>query len=805
MNAFLQDLRFTLRSLRRRRLFAAVAIATMALGIGATTAIYSIVDGVLLRPLPFRDAGRLVQIRLIFYNWKGNPVFGTLWDRVTVGMDEYEKLREKGASYSALGVWSGGGVTLSDPSSGREELRGVRVSASLLGVLGEHVVRGRDFNPGEDQVGGPHLALISYEYWQRKYGGRDDAIGSFLKTEDGGDLEIIGVLPRGLALEQRGSTVDLWTLAGQDPGDRGHGNRSYSMVGRLKPRVTLAQAGVEAAQVLSTKNDETRIGARVQDWHVEQTRDVRAALFLLLGAVGLLLLIACVNVAMLLLGEAAARGQEMATRVALGAGRRRLLRQLLTESVTLAAIGTAGGTLLAWGTVRVLVASAPPQIPGMTGVHMDGRVLAFATIAAVATGVLFGLAPALSLSRLSAGTIIRSDARQIVAGRGAFQRVLVAVELAFSFLLLVGAALFSRSLDRLTSVNAGFRPDSLLVVSLDLPPDIDRDTTRTREFFRTLAVRVAAIPRVAAVTEGSTSPFMGGSSSSPNEIEGHPLPPGTLGADAQQRVVVAGYFQTMGIPVIAGRALGPQDQAGSEPVVVISQAMAARDFPGENPVGKHLKNQGTWRTVVGVVGDVKYRNLESADEAMTYVPNTQHANSSLQLLVRTRVPTATLAAPVKSAILEIAPSAIVRRTEVMSELVKKSVASERFRTMLISLFGILAALIASVGLYGVTARAVGHRRREVAIRVALGASGRSVVALIVRATLSGVLAGIAAGIVGGALAARWAAPLLYGIDARDPVTYGAIAAFLIAISLAASWFPARRAAGVQPATVLRGD
>ncbi|HEY2848308.1 MAG TPA: FtsX-like permease family protein, partial [Gemmatimonadaceae bacterium] len=369
----------------------------------------------------------------------------------------------------------------------------------------------------------------------------------------------------------------------------------------------------------------------------------------------------------------------------------------------------------------------------------------------------------------------------------------------------VGAALFSRSLDRLTAVNPGFRADSLLAVSIGLPPNIANDSTRTREFFRTLTARVAAIPGVAAVTAGSTSPFMGGSSSSGNEIEGHPLPPGKRGNDAQHRVVMAGYFLTMGIPLIMGRALGPEDQTGSDPVVVINQAMAARDFPGENPLGKHVKHQGVWRTVVGIVGDVKYRDLESEDEATIYTPDTQRSNSGLQLLVRTRVPTATLVAPVKAAILEVSPSAIVRRADVMSELVKKSFASERFRTMLVSLFGVLAAIIASVGLYGVTARGVSQRRREVAIRMALGASRGSVVGLIVQATLGGVLAGIAIGIVSGALAARWAAPLLFGVNARDPVTYGGIALLLTAISLAASWLPARKAAGVQPAAILRGD
>jgi predicted permease len=805
MTSFLQDLRFTLRSLRRRPMFAAVAVITMALGIGATTAIYSIVDGVLLRPLPFRDSGKLVQIRDVFYNWKGNPVFGTMWDRVTVGMDEYETIRDKSTLYSAVGAWSGASMTLAPPGGEREALSGMRVSASMLGVLGERVVRGRDFTHGEDVVGGPKLVLIGYEFWQKHFGGTDDAIGKFLPGEDA-SYEIVGVLPKGLAIEQRSGPADFWTLAGQSEEDRGHGNRSYNAVGRLKARVSIERATAEANQLIAQKTTSNGpLGARVVDWHVEQTRDVRAPLFVLLGAVALLLVIACVNVAMLLLGEAASRGQEMAARVALGAGRSRLVRQLLTESMVLAALGTAVGTAMAWALTRGLVAVAPPQIPGMSGVHVDVRVLAFAAAAAIVTGALFGLAPALSLSRLSSAAVLRADARQIVAGRGTFQRSLIAIELALSFLLLIGAGLFSRSLERLSTVSPGFRADSMLVVSFALPPGVGRDSSRTRELYRTVAERIAAVPGVAAVTASSTAPFSGGSSSSPNEIEGRPLAPGEHGPDAQHRVVMPGFFQTMGIPIAAGRAIGDEDRVGSDPVVVVSEALAKRDFPAGNAIGKHIKHQNVWRLIVGIAGDVKFRGLSLDDEATVYVPYTQRANVSMQLLVRTKVPTATMTAPVKAAILAAAPGAMVRRTDVMSELVKKSFASERFRTLLVSLFGVLAALLASVGLYGVTARAVGTRRREVAIRVALGASTRSVVTLIVRATLGGVTIGIAAGLVVALLAARFAAPLLYGIDPRDPVTYAGIVVLLAGISLAASWVPARRAARVQPASVLRGE
>lgn len=809
MNSFLQDLRFTVRSLRRRPVFAAVAIITMALGIGATTSIYSIVDGVLLRPLPFRDSGRLVQIREIFYDWRGNPVFGSNWDRIPLGMDEFETLRDKGTVFSSIGAWANTSFTLAPAGGAREELRAVRVTASMLGVLGERVVRGRDFNRGEDVLGGPRLALIGYDAWHRRFGGRDDVVGTFLSADRGSDnlesYEIVGVVPKGLTLEQRSAPADIWILAGQDSSDRGHENRGLSTVARLKPGVTIQRAEAEVNQLIARRVEQGRMGARLADWHVEQTRDVRTPLFVLLGAVGLLLVIACVNVAMLLLGEAAARGQEIAARVALGAGRARLVRQLLTESLVLAGIGSAVGTLVAWGATKGLVALAPPQVPGIGGVHIDLRVLAFATAIAVTTGVLFGLAPALSLSRLSAGSVLRADARQIVAGHGRFQRSLVAIELALSFLLLVGAALFSKSLEKLSAVNPGFRADSLLVVNFALPAGVSGDSTRARALYLALAERVGKIPGVAGVTAQSVPPFSGGSSSSPNEIEGHPLEPGQRGPEAQHRVVMPGYFQTMGIPLLAGRALGDEDQVNSDPVVVVSESMAKRDWPGEIALGRHVRHQGVWRTVVGIVGDIKYRELASDDEATLYAPYTQRAQSSLALMVRTRVPPGTETAPVRAAILEMAPGAIIRRVDVMSDLVRRSFASERFRTLLVSLFGLLAALLASVGLYGVTARAVGQRRREVAIRVALGASAQSVVALIVRSTLGGVAIGIATGMVVAIAAARWAAPLLYGVGARDPATYGAIALLLIAISGAASWIPARRAARVQPAIVLRGE
>jgi predicted permease len=804
MRSLVQDLQFALRTLSRRRTFALVAITTIALGIGATTSIYSIVDGVLLRPLPWREPQRLVQVQQIFYKWKGDRVLDRMWDRIPLGVDEFELLRDRNTVFDGVGIWSDRGVTLTGTGA-PEQLSATLASASLLGVLGERVIRGRGFSPGEDDFGGPNVALVSFEAWQRRFGGRDDAIGKFVRL-DSLSYEIVGVLPSGLRIEQGATSTDFWTPTGHEASDRGQQNRGFRAVARLKQGVTIERAEANASALLSGTSQAGPKGVRLADWHVEQTRDSRTPLFLLLGAVGLLLLIACVNVATLLLGESATRAREMAVRVSLGAGRLRLVRQLLTESVTLAVVGAAFGTLLAWWGTRAAIALAPTNIPGLGDVRVDLRVLVFSSCVALVTGLLFGLAPALSLSRLAPASLMRSGTGQSIAGRGRLQRVLVATELALSFVLLVGSGLLSRSLAKLTAVDPGFRTENLLLVRFSLPSVSYPDSLAVRQFYARATERLSSVPGVAAVTASSSAPFTGNHSSSSVDIEGHPLAPGEKGRDTEQRTILSNFFQTMEIPLVAGRSFTDDDRSGAELVVVVNETMARRDWPNELAVGKHVKYQGAWRTVVGVAADIRYGKLSAKPDPTIFTPFLQRAvRGGLPFLVRTRVPSAVVARSVRAALLEGDPNLQISTIDEMVTLVRRSFAEERFRTTLVSLFGALAAVLAAIGMYGVTSRAVARRTREVGIRVALGATGGSVIRLMVGSTLAGVAIGVAVGLLTTLAAANWAAPLLYGISARDPVTYVAILAFLALVSVVATWLPARRASRVQPAVVLRGE
>lgn len=801
MRSFLQDLQFAVRTLRRRRTFAAVAIATIALGVGATTSMYSVVDGVLLKPLPFREPDRLVRVRQVFFDWKDNPVLSFMWDRIPVGMDEYENLRDHSTVFQSVGLWGVRSPLLTGRGA-PERVWVTLASATLLNVVDVRPVRGRGINAGEDVLGGPKVALLGFDEWMTRFGGSEDVLKQSVVLDDV-PYQIVGVLPKGFKLNQRDLPIRYWVPIGQEEQDRGHGNRSYDMLARLKPGVTMARAELEARAILEEIAPQGRKGARLADWQVEQTREVRKPLFVLLGAVALLMVIACVNVATLLLGEASAREQEMAARVALGAGRARLVRQLLTESIALSAVGSATGTLLAWWGTRAMMAIAPERVTEIGGAHLDLRVLAFSAALAIATGVVFGLAPALTLSRNAPASLVRSGSGQSAAGRGRLQRAFIAVQLALSLVLLLGASLLGQSLLRLTSVDPGFRDDHLLAVRIPTPKAVRADSLLFRPFQSRVMERLAALPGVVGVAATSTVPF-DGSSSTFVEIEGHSTPAGSRGPEVQQRTVSPNYFSLMGIPLVAGRAFGPDDRTGGDPVVVVSEAMARRDWPREQAVGKRVKYKGAWRTVIGVVHDIKFRTLAASDQPTLYTPTTQFTSGGSYLL-RTTVPPASVAGAVRAAILALDPMIAGGNIEPVEGLVQGSFADERFRTILVTIFGLLALVLAAVGMYGVAARAVARRTREVGIRVALGASAPAVVWLIVRSSLGGVGIGAAAGLVLAFAGAQWADDCLFQVGARDPATYAGVIAFLAAVAVVASWLPARRAASVHPAVVLRGE
>jgi predicted permease len=773
-------------------------MVTIALGIAATTSIYGIVDGVLLRPLPFRDPGRLVQVRQIFTKWKGNPVLNYVWDKIPLGVDEFERLRDRNTVFSSVGIWS----SRSRFITGRGKADRARVtlaSSTLLEVLNVRPIRGRGIDPGEDVVGGPKVAVVGYDEWQRRFGGTDSVLGQSVVLGET-PYRIVGVLPRTFRIELQDAPMDYIVPVGQDSTDRGHENRSYRAVARLKPGVTVARAELETKQILDDPHtNQGNKTARLADWHVEQTRDTRTPLFILLAAVALLMVIACVNVATLMLGEATAREHEMAARVALGAGRMRIIRQLLTESLLLSVTGSAVGALLAiWGT-KMLIAIAPPRIPGLHDVHVDQRVLGFAAVVSVVTGVVFGLAPAMALSGLAPASLMRGGGGQSVAGRGRLQFLFVAVQFGLSVVLLVGAGLLSRSLLRMTEVDPGFRADHLIVARISTPGSMP-----FRDLYRETAARLAALPGVTAVSSASAVPFDGGNSSTSITLPGQVLASGQHGPEVQERTVFPGYFEFMSIPIIAGRSFNAGDRAESEPVVIISAATARRDFPNGHAEGARVQFQGVTRTIVGVARDVKFRGLSLDPEPTLYAPFEQRTSTG-PFLIRTTLPPKSVMASVRAAITEVDSRATVTQIDAMDDLVRQSFAEERFRTTLVSLFGVLAALLAAIGMYGVASRAVARRTREVGIRVALGAQYSNVIALIVRSTLGGVTAGVITGVVIALIGARWAQTLLFEVSARDPVIYGVIVVFLGAVALLASWVPARRAARVHPAMVLRGD
>jgi putative ABC transport system permease protein len=800
----LQDVRFALRTFARKRAFATIAIATLALGIGAATSIYSVVDGILFRPLPYRDAGRLIAVWQTYPQWLKEPILRRSWDRIPLSIPEFWDWRATQTSFSSVAIWSGGAMMLGDGDS-REQVRQTLASASLLDVLGVRPALGRFFLPGEDVVGGAPVTVLSYENWQSRYAGDPGVLGRAVHFDEG-TYTVIGVLPKGLSLTHGDPAAPFWIPVGQDSANaRQRGNHSFPALGRLKPGVTLAAATAETERILRGDRKPEDLGVRLQDWQSDLTRDVRKPLLILFTAVGLLLLVSCVNVATLLLGEATAREQEMAARMAMGAGRTRILTQLLTESVVLAGVAAVVGATLAWGGTHLLVALAPPRIPGLLDVRVDLRVLAFALAASVATGIVFGLAPALTLARSGPAMILRGVSGQSVRGRGSLQRTLVAVELALSVILLVGAGLLSRSLAKLTSVDPGFRTANLLALRVSLPRAKARDTLFTGQFFRAALERLGAVPGVVAVTASTTHPFGGGSSSSSFLKEGETEDPNARKHEAQQRTTLPNFFQTMGIPVLAGRTYTDADQSGAPLVVVVNETMARRDWPNESALGRRVRFQGEWREIIGVVGDIKFGKLSGDYEATIFAPHAQRPTAGLTLLVRTRDERLTPLEAFRTAIHDIEPSAVVLGADRMSDLVKRSFADERYRTVLISLFGLIAAVLAAGGMYGVTSRAVSRRMREMGIRIALGANARSVTGLVVRHTLAGVVIGAAIGVAAALAAAQYLAPFLYGIKATDGSTYIAILVFLVVVSILASWLPARRAASVQPASVLRSE
>jgi predicted permease len=810
MDTLLQDLRFALRSLRRTPTFAASAVATLALGIGAVTTIYSVVHAVLLRPLPYE---RPSDLAIIWGTIRRDSV-----ERRTVSYPDFEDWRRDARAFDAVAAFSESMFTL-DGRDGAERIEGEWVSASYFGALGVRPVLGRGFTPAEDAAGaGARVAVLSHELWQARFAGSPSAVGATLRIE-GEPTTVIGVMPAGF--RGLGDDAQLWVPFANPPGGTGtpsiledRGSRWHNVIARLRPGATLtgAQAELDAiSRRLATQYPESNEnrGAEVVALEEELVGGLRRGLMVLLGAVGLVLLMACANTANLLLVRAAAREREMAIRAALGASRARTARQLLVESLVLALIGGAVGALLSLWAVAILARLNPVDLPSFVRLEVSGAALGATSVVVLIVAAAFGVVAIAFASEGRVAESLKAGARAVGAGRaaGRLRGVLVAAELALAVVLLAGAGLMLRTLAGLRRFDPGFSAEQLVSFRLDLSR-AQYDAPRAVAFGANLAEQVRGLPGVRAVSLSDDVPLDGRSSATLLRIEGKEVVSQGSGIRIYRHRVAPGYFAAMGATLVRGREFTTADDRGRSRVAVISERMARRFWPNEDPVGGRLRlNDTTYAEIVGVVADVKHRALLEAATADpdVYYPILQVPTTTFSLVVRAAGDPAALVAAVRREVTAADRNVPVYDVATMRERVRRETAPARFHTSLLGAFAGLALLLAAVGVYGVMAYAVAQRTREVGIRMALGANAGDVVRLIVGAGARLAAVGLAVGVVAAVMTVRVMAGLLYGVEPTDPATLGAAAAVLAGAALLACWLPARRAGRVEPTVALRAE
>jgi putative ABC transport system permease protein len=817
MSELSSDLRYAFRLIRKTPGFSAVAILTLALGIGANTAIFSVVDAVLLRPLPFADGDRLV---MLFHSYPKMDL-----DLASVSPPGFVDYRDHTRSFAGMAAHTG--YRTPAALTGQGEPRRLRIEAASAGfftTLGVTPALGRGFLPEDEQPGRGEVAVLSQGLWQQLFGS-DPGVLDRPITLDGRAYTIVGVAPEGFRYPNE---TDLWIPLGFKPEqlvDEERGREYLTVVARLAPGVSLPTARSEMAGVSRGIRDRARSRTTFldsADWHVrvEPLRDslvgdVRPALLVLLAAVGAVLLIACVNVANLLLARAAVRAREMALRTALGAGRGRMIRQLLVESVLLALLGGGLGVLLAaWG-IQALVAARPTQIPSDLPITLDLRVLAFTCLLSLLTGLLFGLLPALRTSRPNLQRELQHGGRGDAGGRGRLRGVLVVAEVALALVLLVGAGLLLQSFAHRLRVDTGFTTRGLLTFQLSLPAAEYADDARVAGFYRALGERLAALPGVQAVGAVSTLPLSGGMSTASYRFENQPLQPGDSGPHGAPRIVTPDYFRTLGIPLRKGRLLTPQDGADAVPVAVIDEAVARRYFPGRNPLGERLSfgfedggdggDTPHWRTIVGVVGHVQEQTPGEEGKSQVYLPHAQRSERDLWVALAAGNDPLSLAGPVRETVRSLDPKIPVDELRTMEERLSRAVAQPRLSALLLGLFAALAATLAAIGLYGVMAYAVAQRQREIGVRLALGARPGQVLRMVVGQGAGLTALGLLLGLAGALALSHLVTGLLFEIEPTDPATLFGVTLLLAGAALLASYLPARRAAKLDPQVALRGE
>ncbi len=798
-----QDLRYTLRTLRKTPGFAIFTVLTLALGIGANTAIFSAINAVLLRPLPYKSPSRLVTI------WADHHLRGGPVDEWTNPADFFDW---RGQSHTfedmaALGGWAPTLIGTGEP----ELLRGVKVSYSMFSVLGITPVLGRNFTAEDDRPDSAHVAILSDDLWRRQFNTDNKVLGKTINL-DGVGYTVIGVMPAGFAFPIIPNR-EIWTTL-QVP-SRGRGNAVMRVIGRLKEGTPLAQSQTEmsaiAGRLAQSYPDTNRnIGISLVPLQEQIGGATRKPLWVLLGAVGLVLLIACANVANLLLARAASRQKEISVRVGLGARRSRLVRQLLTESCLLALLGGAIGLLLAfWGTT-FLARALPATISSVESVKIDLTVLVFALGLSILTGLGFGLAPALQATRANVAESLKENARSTSGGTGGRQlrNVLVIADVMLALALSVSAGLLMKSFLKLTSVDLGFRQDHLLEVTVRLPRQSYSDKTKISSFYAQLSERLAGLPGVAGVSAASDPPLNGvGGSDTDFFIEGKPLPQPDKRPVAWYSSVMPNFHQTMGVALLRGRSFNGHDTADSRPVVLINQAMAHRYWNDENPVGQRISTSDPanpkWKEIVGVVGNVKYFTLDAEQPPMMYMPLDQAPNPGMTIALRTTGSPLDMAAAVRNAVWSLDKNLAVPAFTTMDQLVENASDQPRLLSSLISSFAIMALLLVAIGLYGVMAYNVTERTHEMGIRMALGATRGSILGMILKQGLKLSALGIVAGLLISVAVTRVLGTFLFHVGSTDPTTFAGVAMLLVAVAFAASYIPARRAMRVDPMVALR--
>jgi putative ABC transport system permease protein len=801
----LQDVRYGLRMLVRNPGFTAVAVLTLALGIGANTAIFSVVNAVLLKPLPYADSDRLTTI------WVTEPSApGGLFPDTGPDFRDWQAQNQAFEGMSAITI---AGATLTGAGEPLQ-LRGLSVSPNTFQLLGVQPQLGRNFSPDEGPTGHNHVVILSYGLWQSAFGGQKSIVGSKV-TMDGEAYDVVGVMPRDLKFPSVwGRNPQFWTPITMDAPkwktDRG--NHWFWVLARMKQGVTLSQAAAEMVTIssrLAQQYPQTNTGviARVKSLHEQLTGNVSEILWVLFATVGFLLLIACVNVANLLLTKSVGRQREVAIRLAVGAGARRLVRQLLTESVVLFFLGGVAGLGVGLAALRLLLHAAPiGYIPEVISVHLDSRVFAFTFLIAFLTGTLAGLIPALHATRVSFSEMLKESGSAVAVSHGLARGLLTAAEIAIALVMLVGAGLATRSLVRLLGVQLGFNPRQVVAGYVSLPDSRYPKEPEQRAFYRNLIDRLQALPGVVSVGAASELPLQG-SNNGTVVIEGQAAPKDIWSSPlVESCTVTPNYFRTMRIPLLSGRDVAETDTPEQPLVAVINETMARRFWPHQDAVGRRFKHNdpdAKWITVIGVVGDTREFGLESPAIPGAYYPQSQRTFSGLVLVVRAANDPQGQVPAIRRAIHDLDKDLPWYGIQTLPEMVAQSSREKRFVALLLALFAAVALALASVGIYGVVSYSVSQRTREIGIRMAFGAEVRNVLGMVLREVLRVVFAGVATGLLGAWALSRYLTSILYAVRATDLVTYVLAALLMAAVALAACLVPARRATKVDPMVALR--